>query len=432
MRTWKVVCLALLLAAGGVLSTVLLLEHHGQRDGVAAVDKLCGTTDSSCSTVNQSAFAEIRGVSLAALGLFFYLSLLALMLLSLLGGVALVERAGALALLVVSLALLFDLGLIAIQAFVIHAYCKLCFATYALNVGALALLWPLRRAVRGLRQWRDDQGQRLALGGWLACSVALLVAVLAAERALAAWPGAAAPDKALANMTLAEARQEVRRLQAVLDDPAQVEEYFNKKALAAFAVEPAQSIDLKDAPTVGAADAPIKVTVFSDFLCPWCRLLARGLAGYIPRVSNRVTFAFRNYPLDKGCNPYMSSTGHVGSCWLARGAVCAQEQGRFWPFHDQAFAGEHERASRDDVLKLAGAIGLDRARFLSCFEAPQTAARIAGEVEQGHALGVSATPTIFVNGKRLQRFNDLPLVVDRLSAQLGLSGLASLPEEARK
>jgi protein-disulfide isomerase/uncharacterized membrane protein len=430
MRTWKVVGLALLLVAGVALSTLLLLEHHGQGAGVAAVDRLCGTTDSPCSTVNQSAYAEIRGVSLAALGLFFYLSLLALLFLTTVGGAAVVERGGALALLIVGSALLIDLALIGIQAFSLHAYCKLCFATYALNAGALTLLWPFRKTVRTLWLRTLDPSIRLALGGWLVCSLGLLAAVLAGERALAVRPAVTAAGKPLDRMTLAEARQEVRRLQSVLDDPAQVEEHFNKKALAAYAEAPVQTIDLNDAPKAGAAAAPIQVTVFSDFLCPWCRLLAKGLAAYIPQVSSGVTFAFRHYPLDPSCNPHMQSAGHVGSCLLARGAVCAQEQGRFWPFHDGAFAAERARASRDDVLKLAAEIGLDRARFLSCFEAPQTAARIAREVAQGHALGVSATPTVFVNGKRLERFNDLPLVVQRALAQAGLSGLVPSPEDA--
>ncbi|HEU0107125.1 MAG TPA: vitamin K epoxide reductase family protein, partial [Vicinamibacteria bacterium] len=138
-----VICLVGVIASG-----LLLMQHHGEAGAVSAVNQACGDGQTSgCEEVARSSWSRIAGMPLAAIGLFFYLSLALFLLLAALGPAESRAPLAALAMIALALALAIDLGLLAVQAFAIKAFCKLCLATYALNAAGLAVLWPARRAV---------------------------------------------------------------------------------------------------------------------------------------------------------------------------------------------------------------------------------------------------------------------------------------------
>jgi protein-disulfide isomerase len=167
----------------------------------------------------------------------------------------------------------------------------------------------------------------------------------------------------------------------------------------------------------------VKVVEYSDFLCPYCRSLAGAFAGFLPQSQGRVAVYFKHYPLDASCNAKLKQTVHEGACLLALGAVCAQEAGRFWPYHDKVFEKAGEKATRDQVLGFAAEAGLNVASFNECLDRPATRERVAADIEEGARIGVHATPTILVNGKRLPRINDFLRAVDKESQRLGLPPL---------
>ena len=183
----------------------------------------------------------------------------------------------------------------------------------------------------------------------------------------------AAPVTSLAAPTLAPAgpsgslgesdhwRAETKRLQGILDDPQKLEQYFADKAAKEYAEAKVEALDLKDTATTGASKAPVQVVEFSDFLCPFCRNLAAALHSFLPQSGDRLQVFFKNYPLDLACNPKLQRTVHAGACNLALGALCAQDQGKFWAYHDRAFAGVGESPKPEDVVRLAGEAGLDGA-----------------------------------------------------------------------
>ena len=110
---WRVAVAILLMAAGALVSGLLLLEHHGERRAAAAVSQACGEGDQSgCAVVSQSRWSAVRGVPVAALGLFFYACLGLLLMLAILAGPAAVQAAATLALLAMVLALAADLVLL--------------------------------------------------------------------------------------------------------------------------------------------------------------------------------------------------------------------------------------------------------------------------------------------------------------------------------
>ncbi len=81
-------------------------------------------------------------------------------------------------------------------------------------------------------------------------------------------------------------------------------------------------------------------------------------------------------------------------------ARCAAEVGKFWPYHDRLFA-EQPAFERDDLVRYAVELGLDRADFVRCLDERRFAAAVEADVSQARALGINGTPTFLVNGRTL-------------------------------
>ena len=185
---------------------------------------------------------------------------------------------------------------------------------------------------------------------------------------------------------------------------------------------PEAAIDLSRTPTTGAFHAPIEVVEYSDFLCPHCRAWGLAFHGFLPRAGDRVSLHYKFYPLDS-CHPdFAERPLHPGACWLAFGGVCAEEQGRFWPYHDRVLALGPLRSAPDRafVVTLGGEVGLDTQAFDTCVASPGTRARVVADIAEGTAAGVTGTPTIFVNRRKLARLTETEPAIDAESKRLGL------------
>ena len=452
----------LLLAAGAAVSGLLLLEHHGEQRAAAAVGQVCGEgAESGCAVVSQSRFSAVSGVPLAALGLFFYTSLVLLLVLGLLAGPAARAAAAALVLLALVLALALDVVLLGIQAFAVHAFCKLCLLTYLFNALAMVVLLRSRRDGRVVGEAVGTMDGRLVFAGWALGSLALAAGVMAAEMALGSRerareasilgspataptpaplpaPAAAAsarptlpapagaplpPDTQRWQEEARMAQEQARRLQEILDDPRKLDQYFTDKAAREFEQGPVRTLDLAGVPFKGPADAPVRVVEYSDFLCPFCRSLAGAFTAFLPQTGNRVAVYFKNYPLDQSCNPNLKATIHAGACALALGGVCAQDQGKFWPYHDKVYAQPPANPGVKDVARMAGEAGLDAGALEACMTSAKARARLGAQIAEAQAAAVEATPTVFINGRRLGRINDFVPMVDKEFARLGLPPL---------
>jgi protein-disulfide isomerase/uncharacterized membrane protein len=443
---WRVGLLLLISLANASLSGLLLLQHYGEALAVSTVNQACGDgAHGGCDAVNTSPYSEVKGVPLAAIGLVFSLSLAVLFLLAGVAGPETRSAAGALALIALVLALVVDLGLLGVQVFAVKAFCRLCILTYLLNGLCLVLLLPVRRdgAVLGESLARVEgrvafAGAALAVlalaGGVLAWSSALrhreaassgLILGLDASPRPSLPPAAPGSEAQRYQEEARVAQEQARRLQEIVDDPQKLDQYLAQKAAREFEQGPVHPLDLKGVPFKGPQEAPIRVVEFSDFLCPYCRQIAGAFGAYVPQSGNRVAIYFKNYPLDQACNPTLKQTVHPGACWLALGAHCANDQVKFWPYHDRVFAAPPKNPQASDVVALAREIGADAAAFEACLGAPQTRDRLAAEIAEAQKSGVDATPTLFINGKRLPRTNDFVQTVEREAARQGLPPMAS-------
>jgi protein-disulfide isomerase/uncharacterized membrane protein len=445
---WRVAAAALLMAVNALVSGLLLLQHHRVGAAVSAVGQICGEgTESGCETVAQSRYAEVGGVPIAAFGLAFSASLAVLLLLASAAGAEARAAAALLAFAALLAALAVDAILLGVQLFAIRAFCRLCLLTYAINALALVVIRPAQRRLLVVREGLGIPAGRAALGGWVVATVAIVAAVVAGSVALryrerlqatailgqpaaaplpvvSAGPPAPAGSEAQRYQEEARAAQEqARRLQDILDDPAKLDEYMAQKARRDFDQGPVRAFNLKTVPFKGPAEAPIRVVEFSDFLCPYCRQIAGAFAAYIPQSAGRVVVYFKNYPLDQTCNSSLKQTVHQGACNVALGAICAQDQGKFWPYHDRVFSSPPTNPQVSDVVSMAREAGLDAAAVESCVNNPATRQRLGAEIAEGSQAQVQGTPTLFINGKKLPRLNDFTATVDREASKMGLPPL---------
>jgi protein-disulfide isomerase/uncharacterized membrane protein len=466
-RLVAALCLCL---AGATVSALLLLQHHGEGRAVSAVEQVCGEGPTSgCETVARSPWSAVLGVPVAAFGLAFYLSLTLLLALTALLPDDQRPTVAGLAVALLALGLLVDLALLGVQAFAVHAFCSLCLLTYVLSAAALLALLPAWRGALGIASLVHRPEGRLAVVGWALGTLAVAAAVFAAETTLdvreqrrqlavlgapapaappvTATPPTEAPPQETSDVETRPAEvapppdshtpapgqadghdasyweHRAKELQQTLDDPKKLEQYFTQKALKEYAAAPVERFDLDNVPFRGPAKAPVRVVEFSDFLCPFCRSLALGLTQFIPQAGGRLTVYFMNYPLDKNCNERLPRSTHPGSCWLALGAICAQYQGKFEAYHDKVFSSELSNPQASDVVRLAGAAGLNAEAVEGCLQDPKTKQALAAQIAEGNRLEVHATPTVYVDGKKLPRINDFVAVVDEEAQKKGFPPL---------
>lgn len=143
-------------------------------------------------------------------------------------------------------------------------------------------------------------------------------------------------------------------------------------------------------PIRGAKAPLVTIVEFSDFQCPFCGQTASTLDEVAAVYPDDVRIVFKNFPLKM----------HPDAATGARAAVAAGRQGRFWAMHDRLFA-DRTAMKPEDLKAHAEAIGLDVERFAADLDDPQVAAAVEADQAQGRALGVTGTPTLFVNGVRV-------------------------------
>jgi protein-disulfide isomerase len=152
----------------------------------------------------------------------------------------------------------------------------------------------------------------------------------------------------------------------------------------------ATDIDTAGAPTLGPPGAAYTVVVFSDFVCPYCAHAARELARLRAVHPQSVRVVFMHYPLDIHAPEAREA---------AKAAVAAQNQGRFWEYHDLLF-GHQDGLGRTLYPLLAMQLSLDVDLFVRDQASEAAAAVVQESVLEGNRVGVEGTPTIFVNGRR--------------------------------
>ncbi len=167
---------------------------------------------------------------------------------------------------------------------------------------------------------------------------------------------------------------------------------------------PRAKVEVADGQVLGPKTAQVTLVEFADYECPYCQKVAADVKKLKADYGDKVAFTYRDFPLPM----------HARAEKAAEAARCASKQNKFWEFHDEIF---HSKELDVDQLKAqARALKLDTAEFDKCLDSGAEAAAIERDKKEGMRLGITGTPSFFVNGHYLSGALDyaaLKQVVDQ-------------------
>ncbi len=171
---------------------------------------------------------------------------------------------------------------------------------------------------------------------------------------------------------------------------------------------PVLAISTDDDPSRGPANAPVTVVVFSDFQCPNCGLNYPVIEEVIKSYSNSVRLVVRDFPLEM----------HENARKAAEAANAAYAQGKFFEYEALLYKNQ-SALDTASLKKYATEIGLNRARFDAALDGGIYAAEVEHDIADGQSYGILGTPTVFVNGVRVNVLSaeTLRAAIDKALAQ---------------
>jgi len=168
-------------------------------------------------------------------------------------------------------------------------------------------------------------------------------------------------------------------------------------------------------PFRGNGAARIIISEFSDFQCPACRGAEPNIGEILKQYQGKVKFVFYNYPLTQN---------HQFALIAAEAALCANDQEKFWPYHDLLYDRQDIWSKASDVNKTlktyATELGLNGETFSQCLEGGKKKSVITEDQDVGDALQVQSTPTIFINQQRIIGGNSLTELKQALDSEINL------------
>lgn len=170
-------------------------------------------------------------------------------------------------------------------------------------------------------------------------------------------------------------------------------------------------------PSAGPADAKVAVVVFSDFQCPYCSRAAAAMNALRERYPKRVRFVFRHFPL----------SFHKNAHRAAEAALAAHAEGKFWEFHDLLFVNQTALGT-DALVGYAKSLGLDSSALAEGLSSGAFRSAVDADLELGERVHVSGTPSMFINGRKVENASDVEGVAAAIEAALAASTVvASTP-----
>ncbi|MBI2124937.1 thioredoxin domain-containing protein [Candidatus Woesearchaeota archaeon] len=176
-------------------------------------------------------------------------------------------------------------------------------------------------------------------------------------------------------------------------------------------------VSVDDDPALGLEDAPVTMVEFSDFQCPFCKkandeALKEVKDKYVE--AGKLKIVYRDFPLEF----------HPEAEVAAIAAECADEQGKFWEYHDLLFANQ-DSLSDANYKKWAVELGLDEEEFNECYKGLEYLNEVRADMADGQKYGVSGTPAFFINGRMISGAQPYAVFEQEIEAALAAAGVES-------
>lgn len=304
----------------------------------------------NCDVATHSKIAAIAGVPIAFFGLLHGLLLLA-------ASIFPSENFERTCSAVTKYNALGTLVLMGYSLFALGGLCPVCSIYYVLSWAACALFWRF-----GINSWMPDIK---------ITAIAFAVLILG---------------------SVGFNRYTSDRVQKQSNLSAQVVNQY--KALADYGDPETPSPFKIHAATANFAEAPLRVSIFSDFQCPFCKIVGEQMHALVRRYKDKINVQYFFYPLDSACNTNVKSAMHPVACRAAMLAAC--DPAKFNAVHDEIFA-KQETLRLDSLKSIADKHGL-----ASCFESQNTRDQVLASINAATKFNLRSTPTIIINGKKIE------------------------------
>ena len=409
MTKKRYVILILLAIVGIALSTLSLYHFVTLHLGAEHAASSCAISEHiDCTKVHLSAWSKFFNIPLASYGLGFYLLLIVVAFLGIVGRIFKQDESRDFILLSSLVASLSSCALFYISEFIVGFLCIVCIGMYFVNFSLLGASFFPRPKYSFVQQLKNAfrAGFRL-LGIWIPNRVpGEFIVRFATVISLCLTLGLVLTSEALMTKMYLSSNAEAGNL----DDQKKARiiapyiDEWEKEPVVQLAVSrgPALSGDH----TKGKENAAIQIVEFSDFGCPHCQQLGAALTEMSKQYPGAFEVYHKDFPLDSTCNQF-SPPVHLGSCKAAEFARCAGEQGEFWSVAEYFYASgtpevTTEAAVQDKLLAEAESLGLDRDAMQECLSSRRQLEKIKKDAAQGDSLKLQATPSVWINGKFLR------------------------------
>jgi protein-disulfide isomerase len=169
-----------------------------------------------------------------------------------------------------------------------------------------------------------------------------------------------------------------------------------------------KTIDLADAPMKGNQAAKIALVEFVDYECPHCKRVQPVMRQALDEFKNEVRLYFKHYPLGT----------HTNARLAAEGAMAAHKQGKFWQYNDGVW-NHAESLTPAKLEQIAKDVGLDVEKWRKDLESAEVRQRVQKDRSDGETLGISSTPSIYLNGREFTDTRDIDSLRDWINEELG-------------
>jgi protein-disulfide isomerase len=200
--------------------------------------------------------------------------------------------------------------------------------------------------------------------------------------------------------------QHLRELRRTRARAAFVENLRKQANINVLLMPPAVDLNIAKAYTKGSQDAPVVFVEFADYECPYCQKVNPQIQQLKKEYGDKLAIVYKDFPLPM----------HHSSEKAAEAARCAGEQGKFWEYHDVLFYSK--QMDVDALKEHARVLKLNGEAFDTCLDSGSEAKAVKQDLEEGKDLGLTGTPSFFVNGHFFSGVVDYGTLKDMVNQQL--------------
>jgi protein-disulfide isomerase len=382
----KYLIAALSLCFFSIINFIYLTKHHFEvRMGLSGGQSLCNVSATfNCDTAAASAFSVFLGIPVAVWGLAAHLLLLIFLLIAFLGLNQNKERVLRYCFYLASSFAFVSIFMGSISLFQLKSFCPFCLVSYLLAFATCFVIFQTSEEL-SFASFTEDLKDLTGAHKWvLVAGVATL------------------PTTWLMSSILNE-QFGIEKLRPYIAE--NVSQWRNN---------PIQTFDESLGLSTSKEPAEFTIVEFADFKCPHCKLAAPTLHAF-QKTRKNVKVIFKPFPLDGLCNSEIERATDEMRCVFPAAVFCAEDQSsKGWELFDWIFDNQERWFAPLDkqsvIQEMAQQMGIDAGKFDECIKSEAVLNRVKANAAEGAQAKIQGTPSIFVNGKLLQRGQFLPVL----------------------